>query len=245
MAAAPRSGEPVVPHVGARDHDDRSVLWVDGPGAGERRPMKKRTQEVPEPIARAADTAWGKFKRRLSYSKAPHTDETGMNHARVNPDAFKTPEQKMIDKIKLRMKEYPEWYETDPDKLAGTVAQELERIGEVLDRQLADADDPVEVWQVPLSVFNWLVETAEGESFVHGALKAWSHAERFNSSNLAGLGDAQRANLRAPFLGLVPMLLRVVVEELLETGLVVTFAQKFVGPELKYLAMRVQSPVEQ
>jgi hypothetical protein len=206
--------------------------------------MNKRTGEVPESVDRAAETAWGKFKQRLSFTKTPHKDDTGVSRGRVDPEALKSPEQKMIDKIKLRMSQYPEWYETDPDKVAKTVACELERIGEVLDRQLADAEEPVDVWPVPLSVFNWLVETPEGESFVHGALKAWSHAERFNSAYAADLDPAQRAKLREPFMDLAPMLLRVVLQELLETGLVVTFAEKFVGPELKFLVMRVQSPVE-
>ncbi len=244
MAAAPRSGDPVPGPVGARDLNDRSQQPADGLGAEERTLMKKRTYEVPEKITRAADSVWGKYKSRLSFTKAPPTEETGASRARVDPDAFKTPEQKMIEKIKLRMSQYPQWYETDPDKLAATVAAELDRIGEVLDRQLADAQDPLEVWQIPLSVFNWLVETARGETFVHGALKAWSNAEHFNASNAANLGEAQRKKLREPFLEIAPMLLRVVLEELLKTGLVVTFAEKFVGPELKFLVMRVQSPVE-
>ena len=93
-------------------------------------------------------------------------------------------------------------------------------------------------------MFNWLRESPQGETFVHGALKAWSNAEHFNASNAATLGEAQRRKLREPFLDLAPMLLGVVLEELLKTGLVVTFGEKFVGPELKYLVMRVQSPVE-
>ena len=120
-----------------------------------------------------------------------------------------------------------------------------ERIGTVLDAKLAEAEEPVEVWQIPLSVFNWLVDTPTGEGFVHGALKAWSSAENFNAANAAQCDEAQRAKLRAPFLELAPLRLRAVLEELLATGLVVTFAEKFVGPELKYLVMRVQSPVEE
>ena len=244
MAAVPRSGNPHPGPVGAGVQSDRSRQQADGPGADERTRMKKRTGDVPETVDRAAATAWGKFKDRLSFTKAPPTEEAGVSRGRVDPDAFKSPEQKMIEKIKLRMSQYPEWYETDPDKVATCVACELERIGEVLDRQLAEADDPVEVWPIPLSVFNWLVDTPTGDSFVHGALKAWSHAERFNSSYAADLDETQRAKLREPFMDLAPMLLRVVLEKLLETGLIITFAEKFVGPELKFLVMRVQSPVE-
>ncbi len=243
IAAVPRSGEPVAGIAEMWGSDDRSKQRAGGSGAEERTPMKKRTHEVPESIARAADTTWGKYKARLAHARAPHAEEHGIARRRTDPDAFKTPEQKMIEKIKLRMSQYPEWYETDPARVAGTVSAELERIGEVLDRCLAESDDPVEVWQIPLSVFNWLVETARGETFVHGALKAWSNAEHFNASYAASLGEAQRAKLREPFMEIAPMLLRVVLEELLETGLVITFAEKFVGPELKFLVMRVQSPV--
>lgn len=205
--------------------------------------MNKRTGEVPESVDRAAETAWGKFKHRLSFTKEASTDDVVVRKGRVDPDSLKSPEQKMIEKIKLRMSQYPEWYENDPDKLAKLVARELERIGELLDRRLADAEEPVEVWQIPLSVFNWLVQSPEGESFVRGALRAWANAEQFNSSYAANLDDAKREKLRAPFMGEAPMLLKVVLEELLETGLVITFSKKFVGPEFKYLVMRVQSPV--
>ncbi len=244
MAAVPRSGEPQSGPAGATRQNECPWRPVEEPGADERVQMKKRTGEVPETVDRAADSAWGKFKQRLSFTKAPPKDDNGVIRGRIDPDVFKTPEQKMIDKIKLRMSQYPEWYETDPDKVAKNVACELERIGETLDRKLAEAEEPVEVWPIPLSVFNWLVETAKGETFVHGALKAWSNAERFNASYAANLDDAQRAKLREPLLEIAPMLLRVVLQELLETGLIVTFAEKFVGPELKFLVMRVQSPIE-
>ncbi len=243
IAAVPRSGKPVGGFADAWKSGDRPKQGAEGSGVEERTPMKKRTQEVPESIARAADTAWGKYKDRLSHAKAPHVEETAIARAHTDPDAFKTPEQKMIEKIKLRMSQYPEWYETDPAKLSETVSVELDRIGEMLGRCLAEADEPVEVWQIPLSVFNWLVETGHGETFVHGALKAWSNAEHFNASYGTSLGEAQRAKLREPFMEIAPMLLRVVLDELLATGLIVTFAEKFVGPELKYLVMRVQSPV--
>lgn len=244
MTSTPRHGTVFPGPVGAGASDDRSELEVAGPGAEERTKMRKRTGEVPETVHRAATSAWRQFRDRLSFSKPPVREAQGASRGRLDSDALKSPEEKMIAKIRLRMSQYPEWYETDPDKVAATVAEELRRIGEVLDRQLAAAEEPVEVWQIPLSVFNWLVETAKGETFVHGALKAWSNAEHFNASNAAGLDAAQRAKLRQPFMDLAPMLLRVVLEELLKTGLVVTFAEKFVGPELKFLVMRVQSPVE-
>ncbi len=244
MATGPRSTLADATPVVVDRPQDPAPKGAPGSGADERTQMKKRTQDVPETIARAADTAWGKYKNRLSGTRAAPVEEVEMRRSRVDPDALKSPEQKMIEKIKLRMSQYPEWYETDPDKIASTVAAELDRIGEVLDRRLAGAEEPVEVWQIPLSVFNWLVETARGETFVHGALKAWSHAERFNASNAASLDAEKRDKLREPFFDLAPMLLRVVLGELIETGLVITFAEKFVGPELKYLVMRVQSPVE-
>ena len=242
MAAAARAGGAFLGKTDAWRADDRSAQ--QGPGA-ERNQMKQRTRDVPETVHKAAASAWGKWKDRISATRSAvgEADEAGTNGARrIDADANKTPEQKIIEKIKLRMSQYPEWYETDPEKVAATVAAELERIGAVLDHELANAKEAVEVWQVPLSVFNWLIETAHGESFVHGALKAWSSAENFNAANAAGLDDDQRAKLRAPFLELAPMLLRVVLEEMLETDLVITFAEKFVGPEPKYLVMRVENP---
>lgn len=207
--------------------------------------MQKRTEDVPDTIHKAAETAWGKWKDRLAFSKPAKVEDDVSQRGRVDPSSLKTPEQRMVDKIKLRMSQLPEWYESDPEKVAASVARELERIGGVLDKKLPEADEPVEVWQIPLSVFNWLVETETGEGFVHGALKAWSSAEHFNAANAARFDDAHRAKLRAPFLELAPMLLRAVLDELLATGLVVSFAEKFVGPELKYLVMRVQSPVDE
>ena len=242
-ASTLRSGDDHPGPVGARDKSERSQQWVEGPGAEKRLQMNKRTGDVPESVDRAANTAWGKFRDRLSFSKAAASEDTVVRKGRADPETLKSPEQKMIEKIKLRMSQYPEWYETDPDKLAACVARELERIGELLDRQLANADEPVEVWQIPLSVFNWLVQTPNGESFVRGALRAWSNAEHFNGSYAANLSDDQRKKLRAPFMGEAPMCLNVVLEELLETGLVITFSKKFIGPEFKYLVMRVQSPI--
>lgn len=242
-ASSPRSGAAHPGPVGARGARAGAQHLINGPGAEKRWDMHKRTGDIPASVDRAADTAWGKFKARLSFTKSATPEDTAVQKRRSDPAAFKSPEQKMIEKIRLRMSQYPEWYETNPDKLAGCVAMELERIGDVLDRQLADAEEPVEVWQIPLSVFNWLVQTSEGETFVRGALRAWSNAQYFNAANAANLDEAQRSKLRAPLLDQSPMLLNVVLKELIDTGLVVTFSKKFVGPEFKALVMRVQSPI--
>lgn len=242
-ASTPRSGANRPGPAGIRGARSGAQRSIHGPGPEMGSQMHKRTGEIPEKVDRAADSTWRKFRDRLSFTKAPAVEETAMRRGRVDPDSLKTPEQKMIEKIRLRMKQYPEWYETNPDKLAGCVAQELERIGDLLDRELAEAEEPVEVWLIPLSVFNWLVDTPNGESFVRGALSAWSNAERFNRSNAGDLDADQRDRLRTPFLAQAPMCLKVVVGELLDTGLIITFAKKFVGPEFKYLVMRVQSPV--
>ena len=207
--------------------------------------MTKRNNRVPDEVNEAADTVWGKFRDKIAAvpPSQKDDDESFLAHKLINPDAGKSPEQVMIEKIRRRMKEYPEWYETDPDKVADEVARQLERIGEVLAVKLADAKDPVSVWQIPLSVFNWLVDGDEGVTFHRGALSAWSSAEEFNAANHADLSDDERAKLRAPFLDLAPVLLVAVLEEVLSTGLGVSFAEKFVGPELKYLDMRVHRPV--
>ena len=210
---------------------------------GERTQMEKRTGHVPDTVHRAAETAWGKWKNKLAFAKAPKAEDDLAARSRADAEALKSPEQRMIEKIKLRMTQLPDWYETDPAKVAKLVAAELERIGTVLDAKLAEAEEPVEVWQIPLSVFNWLVQTSEGETFVRGALRAWSNAQYFNAANAANLDEAQKSKLRAPLLDQSPMLLNVVLKELIDTGLVVTFSKKFVGPEFKALVMRVQSPI--
>lgn len=205
--------------------------------------MSKRISGVPPAVHDAADSAWGKWREKLAAVKPPPkaaSPELGAPY--VDPDAGKPPEQRMIEKIRRRMQEYPQWYEKDPDKVAEFVAAELDRIGAILDRELPQAEGPVPVWDIPLSVFNWLVETPTGESFVHGALTAWSSAEQFNAANNTALSPAEREKLRAPFLEIAPLLLTAVLEELLGAGLWVSFAEKFVGPELKYLEMRVQLP---
>lgn len=219
----------------ARGREDRET----GPG------MSKRNRDVPDQVHEAAATAWSKFSDKIAAVPPGRKakDESQIAQARIDPDAGKSPEQRMIEKIKRRMKEYPEWYETDPDKIAAEVARQLERIGAILEAKLPDATDPVEVWEIPLSVFNWLVEGETGETFHHGALSAWSSAENFNASNNVTLDAPQRDKLRESFLEISPLLLTAVLEQMLKTDLWISFAEKFVGPELKYLVMRVQRPV--
>jgi hypothetical protein len=209
-----------------------------------RKQMHRKTRDVPEQVHQAAATAWRKWSEKLStVPPAPHAAEAN-GGPKVDPDAGKTPEERMISKIKRRMKEYPEWYETDQEKVAVRVCTELERIGGILERELPESEDPVEVWQVPLSVFNWLVMGDTGEQFVHGALSAWSGAQSFNAANDRSLDSRQKARLREPFLEIAPPLLKAVLEQMLQADLWISFAQKFVGPELKSLVMRVQRPVE-
>jgi hypothetical protein len=207
--------------------------------------MTKRTRDVPEQVHQAATSAWDKFSQKIAAVPPGHKDkdESLLAKARVDPDAGKSPEQKMIEKIRRRMTEYPEWYETDPARVAAEVAAQLERIGAILERDLPGAKEPVEVWQIPLSVFNWLVDGETGETFHHGALSAWSSAENFNASNNPTLNDPQREKLRESFFEIAPMLLTAVLDTMLKTDLWISFAEKFVGPELKYLVMRVQRPV--
>jgi len=208
--------------------------------------MTKRNKDVPDKVHEAAETAWSKFSDKIAAVPPGHkdVDESVIARPRIDPDAGKSPEQKMIEKIKRRMQEFPEWYETDPDKVAAEVARQLERIGAELEAKLPGAKDPVEVWEIPLSVFNWLVDGETGETFHHGALSAWSSAENFNAANSASLNAPQREKLRESFLEMSPLLLTAVLEEMLKTDLWISFAEKFVGPELKSLVMRVQRPPE-
>lgn len=207
--------------------------------------MTKRNRDLPEEVHEAAASAWRKFSDKIAAvpfgQKAD--EESLLGHRLVDPDAGKTPQQRMIEKIKRRMKEYPEWYETAPAKVAAEVGRQLERIGGILEQKLPGAKEPVEVWEIPLSVFNWLVEGEMGETFHHGALSAWSSAENFNAANNPTLTPAQREKLRESFLEISPMLLTAVLEEMLKTELWISFGEKFVGPDLKYLVMRVQRPV--
>lgn len=203
---------------------------------------RRRTPDVPGEVHDAADSAWNKWREKLASVVPPETNKTELGARRADLDTGKPPEQRMIEKIKRRMAQYPEWYETDPAKVASSVAEHLERIGTILERELPKAKDPVPVWDIPLSVFNWLVETDEGESFVHGALSAWSRAEEFNAANDARLTAEEGQKLRAPLFEIAPVLLKAVLEELLPAKLRLTFAEKFAGSELKYLELRVQLP---
>lgn len=207
--------------------------------------MTKRNKDLPDEVNEAAASAWSKFSDKIAAVPLGHKEdeESLRGHPLIDPDAGKSPEQRMIEKIKRRMKEYPEWYETNPAKVAAEVARQLERIGGILEKKLPGAKDPVEVWEIPLSVFNWLVDSEMGETFHHGALSAWSSAENFNAANNPTLAAAQREKLREAFLEISPMLLAAVLGEMLKTDLWIGFGEKFVGPELKYLVMRVQRPV--
>lgn len=206
--------------------------------------VTKRSNGVPDQVHRAAENAWEKFRDKIASVEpaARKTDEAEFAARHVDAGAGKSPEERMIEKIHRRMEEFPEWYETDPDKVAEQVSRELERIGDVLGYKLPGATEPVEIWEIPLSVFNWLEDGETGETFVHGALSAWSSAEKFNASNRPGLAADERDQMRAPFLEIAPVLLTAVLEELLEANLWITFAEKFVGPELKFLSMRAQVP---
>jgi len=92
------------------------------------------------------------------------------------PTNADTAETRMIVKIKRRMGEYRDRYETIPAHVFALVMRDLERIGAVFEHEFPRSDQPVEVWRVPLSVFNWPVDGSKGETFVRGALKAWSSA---------------------------------------------------------------------
>lgn len=207
--------------------------------------MPRRSRDVSDEVQKAAASAWRKWSAKLAtVPAAPHNGEDHFAAAHIDPNASKTPEERMVAKIRQRMKEYPEWYETDEDKVAALVVTELERIGGILERTLPETEEAVPVWEVPLSVFNWLVESAKGDQFVHGALSAWSRALHFNAANSDQVGAQERAELRAPFLEIAPPLLKAVLAQMLKEDLWISFAQKFVGPELKYLEMRVQRPTQ-
>lgn len=206
--------------------------------------MTRRTPDMPETVHEAAESSWNKWRKSIPVTPRVVDPASLRAHTRMrDPNADKSPEQRLIEKIRRRMKQYPEWYESKPEKVAEAVSVHLDRIGEILAREMPVSDDPVEVWRIPLSVFNWLEDGPEGEVFHRGALLAWSSAEKFNDANSAGLSDDERKRLRAPFLELSPLLLRAVLEELLETGLWVSFSEHFVGSELEFLVLRVQRPI--
>lgn len=203
--------------------------------------MSDDTRKVPEPVKRAAEAVWKKWSGAIeAATAASRRDEFSFEAMHAVAEDWKTPEDRMIDKIRQRMREFPEWYETDEQKLAAAVGRELERIGALLSRTLPHTTGAVEVWTIPLSVFNWLIEDGGKTHFIRGALSAWSDAQDFNGANAAGLDKAERERRRRAFLDIAPPLLKAVLAELVDTCLWISFAQKYVGPEFKALIMRAQ-----
>ena len=202
--------------------------------------MPNNTREVPDTVHQAAAKVWAGWRNRLAEVR-PATIEKGPN-GRGGPANLKDQpvEARMIAKIKRRMREFPDWYETDPARVSALVVRDLERIGTVLEREFPRSDQPVEVWRVPLSVFNWLVDGPDGESFVRGALKAWSSAQCFNAANGCPVTADQAARLRAPFLEISPPLLRAVLEQLLNDDFWITLHQVYVGADFKFIGVRVK-----
>lgn len=202
--------------------------------------MANHSREVPDTVQQAAKEVWQGWRSRLAAAR-PASGEPRSGAGGARPaGAQATAEALMIAKIKRRMREYPEWYETDPARVSALVVRELERIGAVLEHAFPLSDEPVEVWRVPLSVFNWLVEGPSGESFVRGALKAWSSAQCFNAANGCAVGPGQAQRLRAPFLEISPPLLRAVLEQLVDEDFWVTLHQVYVGAEFQFIGVRVQ-----
>lgn len=203
--------------------------------------MSDRSRLVPDPVSRAAAEVWKKWDSQIAAAvSGPATNGFDSHSGSSEAETWKTPEERMIDKIRRRMAQYPEWYETDSAKLADTVCRELERIGATLARSLPRTHAAVEVWQVPLSVFNWLVEEGEGVRFIRGALGAWSDAQDFNGANVAGIDHGVAQQRRAAFLDIAPPLLKAVLGQLMDHGFWITFGQKYTGPEFTGLIMRVQ-----
>ena len=205
--------------------------------------MSDQTRQVPDPVSRLAAETWKKWRGQIAEA-APVSRGNGLNGHDGPPDAeaetWKTPEQRMVEKIRRRMGQYPEWYESDPDRLAATVCAEIDRIGATLARTLPTSRIAVDVWLIPLSVFNWLVEDGNGVRFVRGALSAWSDAQDFNAANIVGLDSGQKLNRREAFLEIAPPLLKAVLDQLMDSGIWISFGQKFTGPEFTALIMRVQ-----
>ncbi len=202
--------------------------------------MPYNSREVPDTVHQAAAKVWAEWRNRLADVRRA-TIERGPNGRRGPALAnHETVEARMIAKIKRRMHEYPEWYESDPKRVSELVVRDLERIGTTLEREFPRSDQPVEVWRVPLSVFNWLVDDAEGETFVRGALKAWSSAQCFNAANGCPVGEGEAARLRAPFLEISPPLLRAVLEQLLNEDFWITLHQVYVGADFKFIGVRVK-----
>ncbi len=205
--------------------------------------MSDQSRQVPAPVSRLAAEAWKKWRGQIAET-TPAARGNGLNGDAGTGDAgveaWKTPEERMVEKIRRRMSQYPEWYESDPDRLAVTVCAEIDRIGDKLARTLPTSRAAVDVWQVPLSVFNWLVEDGNGVRFVRGALSAWSDAQDFNAANIVGLDSVEKLKRREAFLEIAPPLLRAVLDQLMDSGIWISFGQKFTGPEFTALIMRGQ-----
>ncbi|MBK8456827.1 MAG: hypothetical protein IPL47_06730 [Phyllobacteriaceae bacterium] len=149
--------------------------------------MSDSTRDVPEQVSRAAAETWKKWSGEIA-AVAPRlsTADFAAHGAGANSEVWKTPEERMIDKIRRRMDEFPEWYETDQDRLASTVCAELERIGATLAHALPRTHGAVDVWQIPLSVFNWLVDGGNDVRFIRGALSAWSDGKDESAEGASG-----------------------------------------------------------
>ncbi len=203
--------------------------------------MSDQSRQVPAPVSRLAAEAWKRWRGQIADA-APVSRPNGLNGHDGPPEAetWKTPEERMVEKIRRRMSQYPEWYESDPDRLAATVCAEIDRIGDKLARTLPTSRAAVDVWQIPLSVFNWLVEDGNGVRFVRGALSAWSDAQDFNAANIVGLDPVEKLKRREAFLDIAPPLLKAVLDQLMDSGIWISFGQKFTGPEFTALIMRGQ-----
>jgi len=203
--------------------------------------MADMTRNVPDGVYQAADQAWNRWGPKIEAAPRKVQASKSANHW-SDPNEGLSHEERMIRKIRRRMEQYPEWYETDGRAFSRLVCTELDRIGALLTRELCDTAEAVDVWDVPMSVFNWIETDEAGEHFVRGALFAWSRAEAFNAANGRELDAEQKACLRQPFMEIAPPLLKVVTEELLKGTIRVSFGKKFIGPELKFLVLRVQCP---
>lgn len=207
--------------------------------------MAPRKRTLPQEVSQLADAAWQKWSGRIAAAEDEAADDPTAILAprarRIDPLDNVSGEARMIAKIRKRMKQYPEWYEHDPQKVAARAASELERIGQKLVRDLPETSRAIEIWDIPLSVFNWIYEDETGEHFVRGALTAWAHAEDFNAANKVG-DPAERARLRASFLDIAPALLRAVLEQLEKSDLVLTLGEKYVGPRLEYMTLWARRP---
>lgn len=202
--------------------------------------MNGEDRPVPGSVARAAEAVWQKWSGEIAAAASAQRRDDFSFAAMHADDDWKTPEERMIDKIRRRMREYPEWYDDDPERLAATVCRELERIGQTLAHALPYTTGAVDIWEIPLSVFNWLVEDGGKVHFIRGALSAWCDALDFNSANAAGIDAAERERRRTAFFEIAPPLLKAVLAQLVDHGLWISFAQRYVGPEFKGLIMRAQ-----